>query len=310
MSFSKRFCAKNPFKPSPLRTESQEAKPVTKKVSSSDWTKEAEEQAHNRNKYTTDANIRKGAGADLGTIQSTSTEENKGAIGQMSPLQGAYESGADTAGAATYIPMAGVVTDALNRLGDGLETTVNKIQRRKDFEQAKNEDNPYYTEDDFEKSWGDYSFKNHSNATSDNNDMNALFSKLLKNLQSNNTTPVEEPKKEEKNGSPNEMRSPLNETFDEEFARLEATKGQGKSMMQGQALDEVTVTGTKKKTRTEHRRDKTAKKIEDNKDDPSKRRKNDRLTRRKARLERKIKRQENKDKKTYAKKKGKIKRGK
>lgn len=310
MSFSKRFCAKNPFKPSPLRTESQEAKPVTKKVSSSDWTKEAEEQAHNRNKYTTDANIRKGAGADLGTIQSTSTEENKGAIGQMSPLQGAYESGADTAGAATYIPMAGVVTDALNRLGDGLETTVNKIQRRKDFEQAKNEDNPYYTEDDFEKSWGDYSFKNQSNATSDNNDMNALFSKLLKNLQSNNTTPVEEPKKEEKNGSPNEMRSPLNETFDEEFARLEATKGQGKSMMQGQALDEVTVTGTKKKTRTEHRRDKTAKKIEDNKDDPSKRRKNDRLTRRKARLERKIKRQENKDKKTYAKKKGKIKRGK
>ena len=310
MSFSKRFCAKNPFKPSPLRTESQEAKPVTKKVSSSDLTKEAEEQAHNRNKYTTDANIRKGAGADLGTIQSTSTEENKGAIGQMSPLQGAYESGADTAGAATYIPMAGVVTDALNRLGDGLETTVNKIQRRKDFEQAKNEDNPYYTEDDFEKSWGDYSFKNQSNATSDNNDMNALFSKLLKNLQSNNTTPVEEPKKEEKNGSPNEMRSPLNETFDEEFARLEATKGQGKSMMQGQALDEVTVTGTKKKTRTEHRRDKTAKKIEDNKDDPSKRRKNDRLTRRKARLERKIKRQENKDKKTYAKKKGKIKRGK
>ena len=310
MSFSKRFCAKNPFKPSPLRTESQEAKPVTKKVSSSDWTKEAEEQAHNRNKYTTDANIRKGAGADLATIQSTSTEENKGAIGQMSPLQGAYESGADTAGAATYIPMAGVVTDALNRLGDGLETTVNKIQRRKDFEQAKNEDNPYYTEDDFEKSWGDYSFKNQSNATSDNNDMNALFSKLLKNLQSNNTTPVEEPKKEEKNGSPNEMRSPLNETFDEEFARLEATKGQGKSMMQGQALDEVTVTGTKKKTRTEHRRDKTAKKIEDNKDDPSKRRKNDRLTRRKARLERKIKRQENKDKKTYAKKKGKIKRGK
>ncbi len=310
MSFSKRFCAKNPFKPSPLRTESQEAKPVTKKVSSSDWTKEAEEQAHNRNKYTTDANIRKGAGADLGTIQSTSTEENKGAIGQMSPLKGAYESGADTAGAATYIPMAGVVTDALNRLGDGLETTVNKIQRRKDFEQAKNEDNPYYTEDDFEKSWGDYSFKNQSNATSDNNDMNALFSKLLKNLQSNNTTPVEEPKKEEKNGSPNEMRSPLNETFDEEFARLEATKGQGKSMMQGQALDEVTVTGTKKKTRTEHRRDKTAKKIEDNKDDPSKRRKNDRLTRRKARLERKVKRQENKDKKTYAKKKGKIKRGK
>ena len=310
MSFSKRFCAKNPFKPSPLRTESQEAKPVTKKVSSSDWTKEAEEQAHNRNKYTTDANIRKGAGADLGTIQSTSTEENKGAIGQMSPLQGAYESGADTAGAATYIPMAGVVTDALNRLGDGLETTVNKIQRRKDFEQAKNEDNPYYTEDDFEKSWGDYSFKNQSNATSDNNDMNALFSKLLKNLQSNNTTPVEEPKKEEKNGSPNEMRSPLNETFDEEFARLEATKGQGKSMMQGQALDEVTVTGTKKKTRTEHRRDKTAKKIEDNKDDPSKRRKNDRLTRRKARLERKIKRQENKHKKTYAKKNGKIKRGK
>ena len=297
MSFSKRFCAKNPFKPSPLRTESQEAKPVTKKVSSSDWTKEAEEQAHNRNKYTTDANIRKGAGADLGTIQSTSTEENKGAIGQMSPLQGAYESGADTAGAATYIPMAGVVTDALNRLGDGLETTVNTIQRRKDFEQAKNEDNPYYTEDDFEKSWGDYSFKNQSNATSDNNDMNALFSKLLKNLQSNNTTPVEEPKKEEKNGSPNEMRSPLNETFDEEFARLEATKGQGKSMMQGQALDEVTVTGTKKKTRTEHRRDKTAKKIEDNKDDPSKRRKNDRLTRRKARIERKIKRQENKDKK-------------
>ena len=54
----------------------------------------------------------------------------------------------------------------------------------------------------------------------------------------------------------------------------------------------------------------SGKKIEDNKDDPSKRRKNDRLTRRKARLERKIKRQENKDKKTYAKKKGKIKRGK
>ena len=83
MSFSKRFCAKNPFKPSPLRTESKKAEPVTKKTSSSDWTKEAEEQAHNRNKYTTDANIRKGAGADLGTIQSTSTEENKGAIGQM-----------------------------------------------------------------------------------------------------------------------------------------------------------------------------------------------------------------------------------
>ena len=313
MSFSKRFCAKNPFKPSPLRTESKQAKPVTKNTSSSDWTKEAEEQAHNRNKYTTDANIRKGAGADLGTIQSTATKENKGAVGQMSPLKGAYESGADTVGAATYIPMAGVVTDALNRLGDGLETTVNKIQRRKDFEQAKNEDNPYYTEDDFEKSWGDYSFKNQSTATADNNDMNALFGKLLKNLQSNNTTPVEEPDDKDddkKNGSVAAMRSPLNETFEEEFARLEATKGQGKSMMQGQALDEVTVTGTKKKTRTEHRRDKTAKKIEDNKDDPSKRRKNDRLTRRKARLERKVKRQENKDKKTYAKKKGKIKRGK
>lgn len=313
MSFSKRFCAKNPFKPSPLRTESKQVEPVTKKTSSSDWTKEAEEQAHNRNKYTTDANIRKGAGADLGTIQSTAKEENKGAVGQMSPLKGAYESGADTVGAATYIPMAGVVTDALNRLGDGLETTVNKIQRRKDFEQAKNEDNPYYTEDDFEKSWGDYSFKNQSTATADNNDMNALFGKLLKNLQSNNTTPVEEPDDkddDEKNGSVTAMRSPLNETFEEEFARLEATKGQGKSMMQGQALDEVTVTGTKKKTRTEHRRDKTAKKIEDSKDDPSKRRKNDRLTRRKARLERKVKRQENKDKKTYAKKKGKIKRGK
>lgn len=313
MSFSKRFCAKNPFKPSPLRTESKQVEPVTKKTSSSDWTKEAEEQAHNRNKYTTDANIRKGAGADLGTIQSTAKEENKGAVGQMSPLKGAYESGADTVGAATYIPMAGVVTDALNRLGDGLETTVNKIQRRKDFEQAKNEDNPYYTEDDFEKSWGDYSFKNQSTATADNNDMNALFTNLLKNLQSNNTTPVEEPDDkddDEKNGSVTAMRSPLNETFEEEFARLEATKGQGKSMMQGQALDEVTVTGTKKKTRTEHRRDKTAKKIEDNKDDPSKRRKNDRLTRRKARLERKVKRQENKDKKTYAKKKGKIKRGK
>ena len=313
MSFSKRFCAKNPFKPSPLRTESKQVEPVTKKTSSSDWTKEAEEQAHNRNKYTTDANIRKGAGADLGTIQSTAKEENKGAIGQMSPLKGAYESGADTVGAATYIPMAGVVTDALNRLGDGLETTVNKIQRRKDFEQAKNEDNPYYTEDDFEKSWGDYSFKNQSTATADNNDMNALFTNLLKNLQSNNTTPVEEPDDKDddkKNGSVAAMRSPLNETFEEEFARLEATKGQGKSMMQGQALDEVTVTGTKKKTRTEHRRDKTAKKIEDNKDDPSKRRKNDRLTRRKARLERKVKRQENKDKKTYAKKKGKIKRGK
>tara|TARA_R100000231_G_scaffold52267_1_gene44146 strand:+ start:1020 stop:1949 length:930 start_codon:yes stop_codon:yes gene_type:complete len=309
MSFSKRFCAKNPFKPSPLRTESQEAKPVTKKVSSSDWTKEAEEQAHNRNKYTTDANIRKGAGADLGTIQSTSTEENKGAVGQMSPLESSYASAEDTKGAATYIPMAGVVTDALGRLGDGLETTVNKIQRRKDFEQAKNKDNPYYTEDDFEKSWGDYSFKNQATATSDNNDMNAIFDKLLKNLKSNVTT-VEEPEKEEPKNEGPSMRSPLNETFDEEFARLEATKGQGKSMMQGQALDEVTVTGTKKKTRTEHRRDKTAKKIEDNKDDPSKRRKNDRLTRRKARLERKIKRQENKDKKTYAKKKGKIKRGK
>lgn len=315
MSFSKRFCAKNPFKPSPLRTESKQAEPVTKKTSSSDWTKEAEEQAHNRNKYTTDANIRKGAGADLGTIQSTAKEENKGAVGQMSPLKGAYESGADTAGAATYIPMAGVVTDALNRLGDGLETTVNKIQRRKDFEQAKNEDNPYYTEDDFEKSWGDYSFKNQSTATSDNNDMNALFSKLLKNLQSNNTTPVEEPKKEEpkkeeKNSSPNEMRSPLNETFEEEFKRYQTADQEGKGMMQGESLDEFTITGTRKKTRAEHRRDKTAKKIEDNKDDPSKRRKNDRLTRRKARLERKVKRQENKDKKTYAKKKGKIKRGK
>ena len=257
-------------------------------------------------KFTTDLNIRKGAGADLGTIQSTSTEENKGAIGQMSPLQGAYESGADTAGAATYIPMAGVVTDALNRLGDGLETTVNKIQRRKDFEQAQNEDNPYYTEDDFEKSWGDYSFKNQSNATSDNNDMNALFSKLLKNIQGNNVTPTEE---EPKKGGPS-MRSPLSETFDEEFARLEGTKGKGKSMMQGQALDEVTVTTTKKKTRAEHRRDKTKKKIEDNKDDASKRKKNDRLTRRQARLERKVKRQENKDKKKYAKKQGKIKRGK
>ena len=227
----------------------------------------------------------------------------------MSPLESSYASAEDTKGAATYIPMAGVVTDALGRLGDGLETTVNKIQRRKDFEQAKNKDNPYYTEDDFEKSWGDYSFKNQATATSDNNDMNAIFDKLLKNLKSNVTT-VEEPEKEEPKNEGPSMRSPLNETFDEEFARLEATKGQGKSMMQGQALDEVTVTGTKKKTRTEHRRDKTAKKIEDNKDDPSKRRKNDRLTRRKARLERKIKRQENKDKKTYAKKKGKIKRGK
>ena len=133
-----------------------------------------------------------------------------------------------------------------------------KIQRRKDFEQAQNEDNPYYTEDDFEKSWGDYSFKNQSNATSDNNDMNALFSKLLKNIQGNNVTPTEE---EPKKGGPS-MRSPLSETFDEEFARLEGTKGKGKSMMQGQALDEVTVTTTKKKTRAEHRRDKTKKKLE------------------------------------------------
>ena len=310
MSFSKRFLAKNPFKSSPLRTESKKAEPVTKNTSSSDWTKKAEEEAHNRNKYTTDANIRKGAGADLGTIQSTAKKENKGAIGQMSPLESSYESAEDTKGSATYYPMANVLTDALGRLGDGLETTVNKIQRRKDFEQAKNEDNPYYTEDDFEKSWGDYSFKNQSTATSDNNDMNAIFENLLKNLKSNVATTTEDKDDDEKNGSVAAMRSPLNETFEEEFARLEATKGQGKSMMQGQALDEVTVTGTKKKTRTEHRRDKTAKKIEDNKDDPSKRRKNDRLTRRKARLERKVKRQENKDKKTYAKKKGKIKRGK
>lgn len=320
MSFSKRFCAKNPFKPSPLRTESSETKPVTKQamqktVTDIDkkpvdnvWSKADEEAAHNRNKFTTDLNIRKGAGADLGTIQNSAAEENKGAIGQMSPLQGAYESGADTAGAATYIPMAGVVTDALNRLGDGLETTVNKIQRRKDFEAAENEDNPYYTEDDFEKSWGDYSFKNQAAATSDNNDMNSLFAKLLKNIQGNNVTPTkEEPTKE---SSPADMRSPLSETFDEEFARLENTKGKGKSMMQGQALDEVTVTTTKKKTRAEHRRDKTKKKIEDNKDDASKRKKNDRLTRRQARLERKVKRQENKDKKKYAKKQGKIKRGK
>ena len=106
------------------------------------------------------------------------------------------------------------------------------------------------------------------------------------------------------------MRSPLNETFEEEFKRYQTADQEGKGMMQGESLDEFTITGTRKKTRAEHRRDKTAKKIEDNKDDPSKRRKNDRLTRRKARLERKVKRQENKDKKTYAKKKGKIKRGK
>lgn len=309
MSFSKRFCAKNPFKPSPLRTESKQVEPKKPETSEKPLYSEAD---WHRVGSVTDAAIKKGAGAYIEVSKSDKDkeEENKGAVGQMSPLKGAYESGADTAGAATYIPMAGVVTDALNRLGDGLETTVNKIQRRKDFEQAKNEDNPYYTEDDFEKSWGDYSFKNQSTATSDNNDMNALFSKLLKNLQSNNTTPVKEPEKEEPEKGGPSMRSPLSETFDEEFARLEATKGQGKSMMQGQSLDEVTVTGTRKKTRAEHRRDKTAKKIEDNKDDPSKRRKNDRLARRKARLERKVKRQENKDKKTYAKKKGKIKRGK
>tara|TARA_R100001510_G_scaffold57567_1_gene66194 strand:- start:1456 stop:2373 length:918 start_codon:yes stop_codon:yes gene_type:complete len=301
--FSQKFQANNP-----LRKKSKEAKPQEKVeqkplYSEADWHKVAS---------VTDAAIKKGAGAYIEVPNpNKNKQESEGSVAKMSPLNGAYENAADTQGGAVYIPMAGVVTDALSRLGDGLETTVNKIQRRKDFEQAKNKDNPYYTEEDFEKSWGDYSFKNQATASADNNDMNSLFDKLLKNIQSNNVTPTnEEPKKEEKKESPGNMLSPLNETFEEEFNRLESTKGKGKSMMQGQSLDEVTVTTTKKKTRAEHRRDKTKKKIEDNKDDASKRKKNDRLTRRKARLERKVKRQENKDKKKYAKKQGKIKRGK
>ena len=301
MSFAKKFCGNSPFK--------NVEKPSKNKISDAERTGISDKQHHAISSNTDANSIMIVVDKDGNRV-----EPNKKADKDPSPLKSAYENAADTQGGAVYIPMAGVVTDALNRLVMSVETPVNKIQRRKDFEQAKNKDNPYYTEEDFEKSWGDYSFKNQATASADNNDMNSLFAKLLKNIQSNNvTTTNEEPDNKDddkKNGSAATMRSPLNETFEEEFNRYQTAGQKGKGMMQGQSLDEVEVTANKKKTRAEHRRDKTKKKIEDNKDDASKRKKNDRLTRRKARLERKVKRQENKDKKKYAKKQGKIKRGK
>jgi len=104
--------------------------------------------------------------------------------------------------------------------------------------------------------------------------------------------------------------------FMEEYNRYTVnSKDAGISMTQGEGLDEIVInapkTYTNKKTRAEHRLDKTQQKLEISEDAVGGGGgKSDRLRRREARLEAKVERQEGRNKKKYARKAKKEKRSK
>lgn len=102
--------------------------------------------------------------------------------------------------------------------------------------------------------------------------------------------------------------SELTPTVEEGFIPTDMTTGRSGH------LDEVVITAPKtysnKKTRTEHRLDKTQAKLETSEDTVGGGEKSNRLRRREARLENKIARQEGRNKKKYARKAGKEKRSK
>ena len=104
--------------------------------------------------------------------------------------------------------------------------------------------------------------------------------------------------------------TPPVDPFMEEFNRYQTAGQDGSnpdgteksSMMQGEAIDEIVVdAGPRKKTRAEHRLDKTQSKGEAAAEAGNYNKAN-RLQRRKQRLQNKVERQEGKDKKRYARK--------
>jgi hypothetical protein len=103
--------------------------------------------------------------------------------------------------------------------------------------------------------------------------------------------------------SPFMAKSPLRveDDVEKESKKIQDNKNKG-SITRGQALEEVEVKADpKKRTRAEHRKRKTARKLANTDDSVQKAR----LERRKARLERKVERQKNKEKKKFVKKKSK-----
>ena len=101
--------------------------------------------------------------------------------------------------------------------------------------------------------------------------------------------------------SPFMAKSPLRveDEVQKEYKRIRDNKG---SITKGQSLEEVEIKADpKKRTRAEHRKRKTARKLANTDDSVQKAR----LKKRKARLERKVERQKGKDKKKFVKKKGK-----
>jgi len=103
--------------------------------------------------------------------------------------------------------------------------------------------------------------------------------------------------------SPFMAKSPLRveDDVEKESKRIQDNKNKG-SITRGIAGEEVEIKADpKKRTRAEHRKRKTARKLANTDDSVKKAR----LERRKARLERKVERQKGKDKKKFVKKKSK-----
>jgi len=103
--------------------------------------------------------------------------------------------------------------------------------------------------------------------------------------------------------SPFMAKSPLRveDDIEKESKRIQENKNKG-SITRGIAGEEVEIKADpKKRTRAEHRKRKTARKLANTDDSVKKAR----LERRKARLEKKIERQKGKDKKKFVKKKSK-----
>ncbi len=104
--------------------------------------------------------------------------------------------------------------------------------------------------------------------------------------------------------SPFMAKSPLRveDDYEKEEKKIKENEKKGGSITKGMSQEEVVIKADpKKRTRAEHRKRKTARKLAKSDDSVQKAR----LEKRKARLERKIERQEGKDKKKYVKKKGK-----
>ena len=103
------------------------------------------------------------------------------------------------------------------------------------------------------------------------------------------------------------------ETIDTEYGEQDVIASDMTTGRSGH-LDEVVITAPKtysnKKTRTEHRLDKTQAKLETSEDTVGGGEKSNRLRRREARLEDKVARQKGRNKKKYARKAGKEKRSK